>query len=288
MSAANLPSSGNTGVNSSRALLLAALLCCLLFPSAAGAAPAGGGAMPALYGIPAPLSLFASGKLPPADPAAILEAMLGIPYRDDGALNDQGEFTQFARQDRRFDTPGLNCSGFVSAASRYLLQRNFTLDEVKRDRLGDSGPGSPYGEDWDFGWDLIMNISENFSRSLLLPGGKVADPAAGNGFAPRGYDIQDPATWNELPGRLLPGYLYLVSFNVHSRRKGYDLQHYHVGLIHVNAKGQALFYHNTGKGAVVNRRDLKSPSGQASFRKAYTNVGDKRKMIVIIAVKMPL
>ena len=71
------------------------------------------------------------------------------------------------------------------------------------------------------------------------------------------------------------------------RRKGYGLQHYHVGLIHVDSAGKAWFYQTTGKGAVANRRDLKSPEGQESFKKAFANSGNKRKMMLVLAVVLP-
>ena len=266
-----------------RARLLSALLfIAFLCPPAQGfgAAPAGRDAIPVPRGL-------ASAIKKDSSPEQVLNAFLGIPYRFDGAVDEFGRYSEFADPSRAYPTPGLNCSGLVLAASRFLLGKNITLAQAVRDRLGDSGPGSPNGEDWDFGWDLIMNISEGFSRSLLLPGGKSQDPATATGFSPRGYDIQQPATWRELPGRLEPGYLYLVSLNVDGRRKGYGLQHYHVGLIHVDGAGRAWFYQTTGKGAVSNRRDLKSPEGQDSFKKAFANSGDKRKMMLVLAVALP-
>lgn len=217
----------------------------------------------------------------------ILSAFLGIPYRFDGAVDESGRYSTFADPSRLFQTPGLNCSGFVLAVSRFLLGKNITLQQAARDRLGDSGPGSPNGEDWDFGWDLIMNISEGFPRTLLLPGGQSQDPDTASGFDPRGYDIQHPSTWSELPGRLESGYLYLVSLNTEQRRKGYGLQHYHVGLIHVDSAGRAWFYQTTGKGAGANRRNLKSPEGLNSFKKSFANSGNKRKMMLVLAVTLP-
>ncbi len=262
-------------------LLLGLLVFLLSWPAAQGfAARTTGVAVP----VPGGLAFAISENSPPEK---IPAAFLGIPYRFDGAVDEFGRYSTFADPALVYPTPGLNCSGLVLAASRFLLKKNITLAQAKRDRLGDSGPGSPHGEDWDFGWDLILNISEGFSRSLLLPGGKSQDPATATGFAPRGYDIQQPSTWRELPARLQPGYIYLVSLNVEGRRKGYGLQHYHVGLIHVDSAGKAWFYQTTGKGAVANRRDLKSPEGQESFKKAFANSGDKRKMMLVLAVALP-
>lgn len=238
-------------------------------------------------GMPVPEGLFKKGITPDSPADVLLTTFLGIPYRNDGAIDEHGRYTLFAQPDKTFATPGLNCSGLVLEASRFLLGKNFTLAEVKRDRLGDSGPGSPHGEDWDFGWDIIMNISEGLQRSLLLPGGKNQDPATATGFAPRGFDMHSDATWSELPGRLRRGCLYLVSINVEGRRKGYGLQHYHVGLILVDRAGKAWFYQTTGSGKTANRRDVTSESGRASLKRAFANKGNQKRMMLVLEVALP-
>lgn len=231
--------------------------------------------------------IFILDQSPAGSPEEIAAAFLGLPYRNDGAINEKGEYTLFANRQARFSSPGLNCSGLVVAASRLLLGVNFNLDEVTYDRLGDSGPDAPNGQDWDFGWDLVLNISEGFSRCLLLPGFVEADPAEGTGLWPRGYDIHLPETWRELPERLRPGHLYLISLNMEGRGKLKGLRHYHVGFIHVARSGEAWFYQTTGKGGGVNRRDLKSPEGIASFKKAFANSGGNRKMMLVVEVPLP-
>lgn len=262
------------------ALLLAlALALALAGPLPSQAAGAAGQA------IPPPPGLFA-GDTPPAEPALVLTAFLGLPYREDGAVNEGGEYTQFAARDRRFTTPGLNCSGFVLAASRYLVGRNISLDEAVRDRMNDSGPGAAHGQDWDFGWDLILNISEGLPRRLLLPGGKSLDPKDADASL-RGYPIQAASTWRDLPPRLRPGRLYLVSLSMIGRSKGYGLQHYHVGLIHVSPAGEAWFYQTTGRGGGVNRRNLNSPSGRASFKRAFADSGGQKKMMLVLEADLP-
>lgn len=238
--------------------------------------------------IPQPAGVSFPGDWRLLRPQAVPEAFLGLPYRVDGAINELGEYTLFAERSRRFSTPGLNCSGLVLGASRFLLGRNITLDEAVRDRNGDSGPGAPDGEDWDFGWDLILNLSEGFSRRFLLPGGAVAGPAGSSGFTYRGYDFHDEKTWRELPSRFLPGHLYLLSLNVEGHVKGYGLQHYHVGLVHVADTGEAWFYQTTGKGGKVNRRNLNSKQGQDSFRRSFANTGKTRKMVLVLEVDLPL
>ena len=218
---------------------------------------------------------------------AVAEAFLGLPYRADGAVNAAGEYTLFADQTRRFNTPGLNCSGLTLELSRRLLGSDITLDEAIRDRLLDSGPDSPHGEDWDFGWDLIMNISEGFPRRFLLPDGGTRDPAGTDGFSPRGYDIHAEETRRELPARFVRDRLYLVSINVERDRKGYGLQHYHVGVVHVAADGRAWFYQTTSQSGKVNRRDLQSAQGWDSFAKSFANTGRHRKMMLVLEVDLP-
>lgn len=253
--------------------LLCLALCPFLPLSASGAANA----------LPAPAGITVAAPLPQAVP----EAFLGIPYRVDGAIDENGGYTTFADRSRRFATPGLNCSGLVLGISRFLLGRNITLDEAVRDRLGDSGPGAPGGEDWDFGWDLVMNISEGLPRRWLTPGMGTAAAESCSGSTCAGYLVRDDATWRELPGRFRPGRLYLLSLTDYGRRRGYGLQHYHVGLVHVASEGQAWFYQTTGKGARANRRDLKSAGGVDSFRRSFSDNGKTGKSVLVLEVDLP-
>lgn len=211
---------------------------------------------------------------------AQLEALLGVPYRPDGAVDEEGRFTLFANRAKRFDTPGFNCSGLLLEACRFLFKRNISLDEASRDRLGDSGPGSARGQDWDFGWDIIVNVSEGLERRFILPGGAEMDPAQASGVEPLGWSLTDPSLWRELPLRLKKGHVYLVSMTMQARLEGYGLQHYHVGLVYVDGANKAWFYQTTGRGKVSNRRDLKSAQGQASFMQAFAS-GSPKKMLVL-------
>lgn len=217
----------------------------------------------------------------------IAACVLGLPYRVDGAVNEAGEYTLFASPEKRFSTPGLNCSGLVLQLSRMLLGKNVTLAQAARDRVGDSGPKAALGHDWDFGWDLILNVSDGTSRRFLLPGGKSLPPEQADARRDRGFDCQSGATWQELSRRFTPGHIYLVSLNVEGRRKGYGLTHYHVGIVYVAGSGEAWFYQTTGKGGGANRRDLKSAAGQASFKRAFANNGKYRRMMAVLEVDLP-
>ena len=211
---------------------------------------------------------------------------MGLPYRDDGTVDENGRYSLFATPEKTFPSPGLNCSGFVVSASRFMLRRNITTAQAVRDRLGDSGPDSPKGQDWDFGWDLILNASEGSTRTLLLPGGATADPASRSGTF-RGYDLHDPATWKELRARMKPGKLYLVSFSKETTRKGYTLMHYHVGFILPTERGELWLYQTTPEFGKVNRRDLGTQEGLASFLRSFANTGKVRKMIAVLEVALP-
>lgn len=93
----------------------------------------------------------------------LLAPLLNIPYRADGAVTQAGVYTTFADPHKRFTSPGLNCSGFVLAAARLLFRSSLSVEAAGFDRWNDSGPDSPLGHDWDYGWDLLCNLVDNFA-----------------------------------------------------------------------------------------------------------------------------
>lgn len=220
-------------------------------------------------------------------PEKILGFFLDEPYVEDGCIDENGWYTYFADGKALQKAHGLNCSGFVLGASRILLKKNMTVAEAKKDRAGDSGPSSAMGEDWDFGWDLIMNISEGHTRTMLLPGGKTADPAQMSGKDSTGFDLHDEATWKELPARIKEGRLYLVSFNKPVKTPGYTMQHYHVALFFRTSAENWYIYNTTRQSKKVYRRDLGSQKGLDAFLKAFANTGKVRKSMCIIEVVLP-
>ena len=74
----------------------------------------------------APEYLWARKIADKKDPVDIANTHLGIPYREDGALDDKGHFTTFAHPEEILDSPGLNCSGLVVSVCRYLFNKNWT------------------------------------------------------------------------------------------------------------------------------------------------------------------
>ena len=218
-----------------------------------------------------------------ADPVAALAPLLGTPYRDDGVSDPAGRFTLFADPAATFSTPGLNCSGFVVTACRTLLGRPLPLAAMVRDRKGDSGPASPRGQDWDFGYDLICNITDGLPRRILLPDGASPDPDAADPARLRGFPLHDRAAWAAVLARLAPGELALAAF---SKERDARLLFYHVGLLLPDGAGHVWLYHAT-PGTGAHRLDLASPAGLAAFGKEFAEkrFGDKR--ILLLAVPLP-
>jgi hypothetical protein len=218
-------------------------------------------------------------------PEKILASFLGIDFRVDGAIDEHGKYTLFSKPGTLLAEPGLNCSGFLLAASRLLLQKNITLAAAMRDRLGDSGAGAAKGQDWDFGWDLILNITEGHKRTLLLPGGATASPAAGTGMSPLGFKLHSPATWQELQGRIRPNHLYFVSFSRQTKQPGYSLLHYHVGAIVRTSEKDWHLYHSIKKSGVV-RENLGNEQNRAKFLATNADVGGTDKHMFIVEVPL--
>jgi hypothetical protein len=216
----------------------------------------------------------------------ILATFFGIAFREDGAIDEHGNYTLFSQPGKYFKEPGLNCSGYILAASRLLFNKNIPLVTAIRDRLGDSGAGAALGQDWDFGWDLILNITDGLERTLLLPEGAAADPAAGSGLGPLGFDLHSPKTWQELPSRIRPNHVYFASFTRPTYRRGYTLLHNHVGIIFRTSEKDWHLYHSIKKSGVV-RENLGNEQSRARFLEANPNFGNARRHMFIVEVPLP-
>jgi hypothetical protein len=176
---------------------------------------------------------------------------------EDVGLDERGRWARFSRPDQVLERPGLNCSGFLVAAARHLLAFRGSLAEAGRDRLGDSGPGSQAGQDWDFGWDLVLNLSEGHARAWFLPEGEAPAPG-GSGRARMGFSLHDQAAWVRLGPRWRSDRVYLASLQ---RGRGARLRHHHVALLLRDAAGELWFY-QTLPGGRVHRLDLGSRAGR--------------------------
>jgi len=234
----------------------------------------------------APECLWDKNIAEKTDPIEIANTHLGIPYRDDGALDSGGHFTTFADPSKFFDAPGLNCSGLVVSACRFLFDRNWTLEEVTRDRQGNSGPGSEMGKDWDFGWDLIMNLSEGRSRKIMMPDGKAYPVENSDGMTLVGYDLNDLPAWQKVISQMKPGRVYLGSISKPTRKKGYKLLHYHVVLMLPDGKGAVWLYHATHR-SNVHKMNINSPQGMNRLMSQFRGDRDDSKKILVVEAVLP-
>jgi cell wall-associated NlpC family hydrolase len=232
-------------------------------------------------------ALAQAASAPPAkeNPAAAVAPLLGTPYRDDGVDDPAGRHTLFANQTATFPDRGLNCSGFVVTASRAILGRELPLEAMRRDRKGDSGPGVPAGEDWDFGYDLILNVTDGLPRRLLLPAGQGQPPApeAMDAARFRGFPLHDTAAWAAVLPRVMPGEVVYAALSKTIKGR---LFYYHVGLLYADAGGKVRFAHATpGRGS--HELVLTEPAGLAAFRKAFAEKTFGEKWILLVAVPLP-
>ena len=220
----------------------------------------------------------------------LLAPLLNIPYRADGAVTREGAYTAFANPNKRFTTPGLNCSGFVLAASRLLVNTPLTVENAGFDRWNDSGPDSPHGHDWDYGWDLIANIVESLGQTpkarFLVPKGGYDNPLLLDGFAAKGYDLHAQGQLEAALSRMKQNHLYLISFNKSKAKAPHIPQHYHVGLIVLNEQNAPLLYQTTTQRKRSYVRNLATAQGRASFLKAFTNTKHSRKHMAIVEIPM--
>jgi hypothetical protein len=235
--------------------------------------------------IPIPEALAGSALDRPASPMEIADAFLRIPYRIDGTLDEEGRFALFADPKRTFETPGLNCSGLILSIARFLVHKNITVEESRRDRLGDSGPEAPQGENWDFGWDLVLNLTEGLERRVVMPDGTEPDLAGGSGETLVGFDLQDQAAWDKVLDRIKPGRLYPASFSRPSGKA--EAQHWHVGLMLADKQGGVWMYQTTRTSGGAYRANLRSAEGMSRFRKAYPHSWRGKKRILIIETPLP-
>ena len=219
---------------------------------------------------------------------AALSRFLGIPFRIDGAMDVQGRWVTFNEPDLAVETPGFNCSGFTVAAARELLGYDFDLTEVNFDRRGDSGPGSPLGQDWDFGLDLILNLSQEYPHRFLPEPENPEDPpliplGAGRSLG-WGVSLHSPAFEDQL--RLLqPGRFCFFAFSKPDRRFPAGVSYYHVGVI-VPEERSIWLYHTTVE-AKTNRVNLADPEGLARLRRHFPPIQNGERRVFMIEVAPP-
>ena len=214
----------------------------------------------------------------------IASSYLKIPYREDGVLDTRGRYVTFRDQKRIYATPGLNCSGLLVDFSRRTLKKDITIAKAKYDRLGDSGPYAKKGEDWDFGRDLILNVSDGLPKHLVGP----KDDIAGDGLPRRGFNLHDKDLWPEVLSQLRSGYVYFASISKPwSKVKPYKLIHYHVGIIIKQSDKLIWFYHTT-KLSHTHRYNLAYDKGMEQFHYQFARSKYGDKYILLVGVEPPL
>jgi hypothetical protein len=234
----------------------------------------------------APDYLWKRGVAEKTDPIAIADTHLGIPYRDDGALDDQGRFTTFGRPDHFFDIPGLNCSGLVLSVCRFIFDKNWTLTEATRDRQGNSGQGAALGKDWDFGFDLILNLSDGVKRRVIMPDGREVNLDTADGMNLRGFRLDDRNSWTQVINQMMPGYAYFGDISKPAHQPGYKVIHYHVVIAIPDGKGAIWLYHATQR-SNVHKIDINSPQGLAKFMGQFRGTRGDYKDILFVEAKLP-
>ena len=211
---------------------------------------------------------------------------LGIPYRPDGIINDNGKYALFNEPTTCFSSPGLNCSGFVLAASRIILDRNISVASVVRDREGDSGPASPNGHDWDFGFDLIMNICEDVPCTILAPD-RLAAMSKVTGKTAPSFDPHSHAFTSEFLPHIQRNGFYLLSFSKHKTPDSPAYLHYHTGIV-VRDGNNVWLYSTTSNSGKVIRYNLNDDNELSRFRSSFKNTPGSFKRLTVIAVNVGL
>ena len=234
----------------------------------------------------APEYLWKRGIAEKTDAKDIADAHLGIRYRNDGTLDSHGRFTTFEEPTRFFGTPGLNCSGLVLSICRFVYDKNWMLEEVMRDPQGNSGAGSALGKDWDFGLDLISNLTARTTRRGLMPDGRQHSIEEFDGLNARGFDLRDRAAWQKVIGQMRPGRAYLASISKISHKPGYQVLHYHVVIMLPDDRGNVWLYHATHL-SNVHRMNMSSPKGLGRFIAQFSGSGSDQKRIIVLESELP-
>jgi hypothetical protein len=211
------------------------------------------------------------------DSTLALRDLLNIPYVNDAALDEKGRWTTFTHPEKTRSSPGLNCSGFTFAAARRLMGYTGNLDLATRDRLGDSGKDAKQGRDWDFAWDLVMNLSEGRTRHVILPEGQGTLDGS-NGLTLRGFPMKDIPAWKRILPRIRAGCVYLCSLSRIAKNGG--VQHYHAVLLLRDPRGSVWLYQTLPFGH-SHRLNLSSEGGFARMQQMF----GQGKHILILEVE---
>jgi hypothetical protein len=217
---------------------------------------------------------------PGANREEILGSFQGIPFKEDGVVSDDGRWATWRDPGRTSPKPGLNCSGYLLEAVRLLTGSNVAILDAIKDRDNDSGPDSEMGLDWDYGLDIVMNLS-GASLVDLIPAPTEGKLPLGQKGRPEGLglDINGPG-FPELLRSLDPNSVYLFAISKPDRRFKGGLSYYHVGLIDADRAGNLWIYQSTAR-AGAHRRNLNSPEGIAAIRRYFPPIRSGQRRMVL-------
>ncbi|MDR2444119.1 MAG: hypothetical protein LBE31_11440, partial [Deltaproteobacteria bacterium] len=213
-----------------------------------------------------------------ADNETVLKAFIGLPFRADGAVSDDGRWTLWADPTKTLSSPGFNCSGFVLTAVRHLTGQNIPLEEAAFDRDNDSGPDSALGRDWDYGLDLFLNLAD---LDNLMPTPQGPKSSVGPEGRPVGWGVDIHShEFEEILSSLKTDQIYLVTISKPDRRFKVGLSYYHLALIHADIEGHLWIYQATAR-AGVHRLDLSTKEGLNAIRRYFPFIrGGGRRILL--------
>ncbi|MDR1051985.1 MAG: hypothetical protein LBP95_13145 [Deltaproteobacteria bacterium] len=261
---------------SARLLLLCLSACLMIVLPAARGTLAQRTAPP----LPGGLAPYPEG----ADRQTVLASFNRVPFRVDGAVSDAGEWATWQNPGAPLRSPGFNCSGYVVEAVRHLAGTNVPLAAALRDRDGDSGPDSELGEDWDFGLDLVQNLTGASLGDLLPPAEfKIQENKSGRPEGV-GLDINGPLFPELLAGLARPAtYLFVISKPDRAFKGG--LSYYHVGVLDADRDGNLWFYQATAR-VGVHRLNLGDAAGVATFRRYFPPIRGAERRIALARLNL--
>lgn len=215
------------------------------------------------------------------EPEKVFYMFKGIPYRSDGVLNKEAEFTKFANRNQNFSTPGLNCSGLVVSAFRYITGNNIKLDNAIKDINQDSE-----STDWDYGYDLILTLSKGYDRRVIMPYNKKSFIKNSTGSTLRGFEIGDISAWEDIFKKMKTNKLYMFTISKPVKKtKDYMFLFHHVGLIALDKEKNVLICHATRKSGIY-VGNLKNKKILKHFIESYKNTKYGLRKILIIEVSI--
>ena len=211
-----------------------------------------------------------------------MSALMGVPYVEDGVRDGRGHWITFTHPDIERPSPGFNCSGLVIEASRRLLGFKGSIEDATRDRHVDSGARAPRGRDWDFAWDLILNLSEGKPRQVMLPDCELAVSRQADGLSLRGFALDDQDHWQRILPRLHSDRVYLGSLSRERRiRHGHastsTVEHYHAILFLKDTGGRTWLYQTLPHGR-SHRLEISSPQG---FYRMVRMFGPRKHLLLL-------